>query len=75
MKNLIAQLDSERCSGCGRCISVCPYQLFLFETRQWKKRAVLQDPDRCTGCQLCVAKCPVDALTLVARAKRSDLIK
>ncbi|MBP9905141.1 MAG: 4Fe-4S binding protein [Rhodoferax sp.] len=65
MAKLVAQVNTERCTGCGRCISVCPLALFVFETHDWKKRSVLREPSRCTGCDRCVAKCPVNALSLV----------
>ena len=60
----IAHIDPARCSGCGRCISACALRLIAFETRDWKKRAVLQDPARCTGCGDCAARCPVNAINL-----------
>ena len=60
----IAFIDPARCTGCGRCISACALRLIAFETKDWKKRSVVQDPARCTGCGDCAARCPVDAIRL-----------
>jgi NAD-dependent dihydropyrimidine dehydrogenase PreA subunit len=60
----IARIDPARCTGCGRCISACALRLIAFDTRDGKKRAVLQAPARCTGCGDCAARCPVDAISL-----------
>ena len=57
-------IDPERCTGCGRCIAVCPERVLTFETQHWKKSAVLADAPSCTGCALCAARCPFDAITM-----------
>jgi len=62
----IARIETSRCSGCGRCISACDLRLFAFETRHWKKRAVLSDPSSCTGCGQCEARCSTAAISMVA---------
>jgi ferredoxin len=71
----IAHIDPARCTGCGRCISACALRLIAFETKDWKKRSVLQEPTHCTGCDDCVARCPVNAITLASahQGRRSPL--
>ena len=64
----IPLIDTARCSGCGRCIAACPLPLFVFETKAWRKTAVLQDMDRCTGCGKCEIRCPVEAIAMFPRA-------
>lgn len=64
MTHPIAQIDPERCTGCGRCIAACDLRLIAFETRDWKKRSVVQDPERCSGCGDCASRCPVNAISL-----------
>jgi ferredoxin len=64
MTHPIAQIDPARCTGCGRCISACDLRLIAFETRDWKKRSVVQDPGHCTGCGDCASRCPVNAISL-----------
>ncbi|NCP39815.1 MAG: 4Fe-4S dicluster domain-containing protein [Rhodoferax sp.] len=61
----VAHIDTARCSGCGRCISACDLRLFVFETHNWRKRAVLQDSEQCSGCGVCVARCSTGALGMV----------
>jgi ferredoxin len=64
MAHPIAHIDPARCTGCGRCISACALRLIAFETKDWKKRAVVQDPGHCTGCGDCASRCPVGAISL-----------
>lgn len=66
-KRLLAQIDPQRCTGCGRCIAACPLPIIAFETQAWRKYAVLQDAPRCTGCSVCEPVCPVGAITLAQR--------
>ena len=56
-----AEIDSKRCSACGRCKDVCSY--FAVEVRG----KVYSITDRCDGCGLCREVCPRGAIALVAR--------
>lgn len=60
----LPDIDPARCTGCGRCIAVCPVHVLSFETVRWTKFAVLADADPCTGCSLCQARCPFNAITM-----------
>ena len=51
-------LNLETCIGCGRCLEVCPHQVF---TRDGKK-VRLADRDACMECGACALNCPVAAL-------------
>ena len=64
----IAHIDATRCSGCGRCISACAPGLFAFETRAWKKTAVMHDADQCSGCGKCAAICIIGAISMEKQA-------
>ena len=51
------------CVSCGRCVEVCPRQIFVSEAvrlyeRGAKKHAVRLDVTRCDGCGACSAVCP-----------------
>ena len=51
------------CISCGRCVEVCPRQLFVSEAvrlyeRGAKKQAMRLDVTRCDGCGACSAVCP-----------------
>ncbi|HIJ81347.1 MAG TPA: 4Fe-4S binding protein [Desulfuromonadales bacterium] len=50
------------CSGCGRCVSVCPEKLFSLVVTGYHKTASISDSGRCTFCLKCVNDCPVAAL-------------
>lgn len=50
-------LLQERCTGCGYCVLVCPYDALT--THGWAEL----DPAKCTDCNLCVYACPSDCFT------------
>jgi heterodisulfide reductase subunit A2 len=53
---LIAVVDSQRCSACGRCIHICP-----FGAASWKDNHGIPvayiNPAECKGCGLCSSSC------------------
>ena len=53
-------IDSEVCSGCKLCITVCPYRAVTFD--QKKKTSVVNEAI-CRGCGTCAAACPSGAAT------------
>ncbi|OGW38355.1 MAG: ferredoxin [Nitrospirae bacterium GWC2_56_14] len=54
------QFFSDKCTGCGRCVEVCPHG--VFEMRD--KRANLIDRDRCMECGACAKNCEFNAITV-----------
>lgn len=56
------ELDSEKCTGCGICIEVCPHP--VFDLHEGKVRIV--SPDSCMECGACALNCPEEALTVNA---------
>jgi NAD-dependent dihydropyrimidine dehydrogenase PreA subunit len=56
------QLAELLCIGCGRCLEVCPHQVFVMTG----KKAQLADLDACMECGACALNCPVAALTVEA---------
>lgn len=59
---------SEKCVGCGKCTTVCPFGALSLVNR----KAVASSA--CTMCGACVSQCPVGALSLPASgAVKKDL--
>lgn len=56
----VAQVVGELCSGCGICLSVCPYDALSLNA---EKLAEVSEA-LCEGCGTCIASCPSGALTL-----------
>lgn len=56
------QLDQSACIGCGRCLQVCPHQVFAEDDRKVR----LADRDACIECGACALNCPVRAITVDA---------
>jgi electron transport complex protein RnfB len=56
----VAWIDESRCTGCARCLPVCPVDAIVGAPRLM--HTVLAA--RCTGCELCIAPCPVDCIEL-----------
>jgi len=56
---MAARVDSEKCTGCGVCVDVCPLEAISLNDGM----AVI-DEDTCTDCSLCVNECPNDAISL-----------
>jgi len=56
-------LDSERCSGCGMCLEVCPHAVLA---GGGDRKVTIADRDACMECGACARNCPTAALTVNA---------
>ncbi len=54
-------IDSNRCSGCGLCVNICPYQAITLVNNVAEIDKIL-----CRGCGMCASICPSSAATLQA---------
>lgn len=54
--------NESECVDCGACISICPRDVFSFDS---EFRIIVAD-ERCILCGKCVEACPHDALTMPA---------
>jgi len=49
---------SDKCTGCLRCIEVCPHEVFV----RHEKIVAVSDRDLCMECGACMMNCPSDAI-------------
>ncbi len=61
---IIAVVDSNKCSECGVCVSICPYSAPAFATGGRFEGKAEVNAVLCKGCGLCVASCRSGALHL-----------
>ena len=64
----LAQVDNEKCTGCGTCQIVCPTKAI----RVVKKKARVNEK-KCLACPNCTDSCPEAALTLIQRTEPRTL--
>lgn len=69
MTTRIPHINASRCSGCGRCIAICPLRLFAFESQGWRKVSALQDSEACNGCGKCATHCPLEVIQMQRAAR------
>ncbi|MBA3065958.1 4Fe-4S binding protein [bacterium] len=61
LKNVATlKLDTEKCTGCGMCETVCPHSVFIFK----EGKAIISDLDACMECGACALNCPAGALSV-----------
>ena len=63
LKNVVTlKLNDEKCTGCGRCIEVCPHNVFSLDGG----KAHIIDRDACMECGACEGNCPFSAIYVKA---------
>lgn len=59
LKNVVTlNLNSDKCMGCGKCLEVCPHN--VFEMKNGKAEII--DKNSCMECGACSKNCPFKAL-------------
>lgn len=56
------EYDSQKCTGCRRCVEVCPHGVFIVP----EKRAAVTDRDLCMECGACALNCDAGAISVEA---------
>lgn len=56
---MAAEVNSDKCTGCGLCVEVCPVEAIKVEDD-----VAVVDADECTDCGACVDQCPNEAISL-----------
>ncbi|HNX25125.1 MAG TPA: mercury methylation ferredoxin HgcB [Spirochaetota bacterium] len=63
LKNITTlQVFPDKCTGCGRCMEVCPHAVFKLED----KKVTITDKDRCMECGACEKNCDFGAISVKA---------
>jgi ferredoxin len=72
--NFVPDLDTEACSGCGKCVAACPVEAMTLISANHPDRPKVKvaklDSRICLGCGVCVPVCPEDNIRLVNRTER-----
>ena len=73
--NFLPTADEGQCTGCGRCVNVCPIEAMRLVSANDRarpgRRVARVDVQTCLGCGVCIRACPTKgALQLAARARR-----
>lgn len=53
-------LEKDKCTGCKRCVEVCPHGVFEIVTN----RANIINKDSCMECGACAQNCAFEAITV-----------
>jgi len=56
---MAAQVDSEKCTGCGECVEACPLSAIEIQDG-----LAVVDEEVCGDCGACVDVCPSEAITV-----------
>jgi ferredoxin len=72
--NYLPRVDASLCTGCGKCVVVCPVEAMGLVAagdpqRKTRKKARL-DETVCLGCGICVRNCGERAIALAPRKER-----
>jgi ferredoxin len=72
--NYLPEVAEDACSGCGKCVEVCPVEAMGLvsagDPKQSRKKKARVDERLCLGCGVCVRVCQRNALLLKPRAER-----
>jgi ferredoxin len=72
--NFISKTDKDKCTGCGKCVEVCPVNAMSLvsanDPAKPKKKKSRLDTELCVGCGVCALKCPAEAIEMTNRGTR-----
>ncbi len=59
---ITSRVDPNRCTSCGICAKVCPYNAIMVDKKSKQPAVVIEAA--CAGCGTCAAECPFDAIEM-----------
>jgi formate hydrogenlyase subunit 6/NADH:ubiquinone oxidoreductase subunit I len=72
--NFLPQVQAEECTGCGKCVSVCPVEAMALvsanDPHHPNRKQARVDEELCLGCGVCTRVCNQHGITLRARPQR-----
>ena len=72
--NFIPRINSESCTGCGKCVEACPVEAMALvsaeDPKRPKRKTARLIEDSCLGCGVCVRACSSGSLSLRSRPAR-----
>jgi len=86
IKNGIANIDKDKCTGCSRCVSVCPKNIIELVPSENSVTVACSSQDKgvltknycsvgCIGCKICEKKCEFDAIKVENNVAHIDYEK
>lgn len=55
------KINSNKCTGCGKCRVVCPGSLLVKDKES--NKTFIRHPDECWGCTSCLKECNYEAIS------------
>ncbi len=69
-KNVIAQVDKNRCRGCGQCMEICPFAAVEMMAGDFTEQETAHIIEmHCQGCGNCLSVCPTGAVDLLHKTE------
>ncbi len=72
--SFIPEINSDSCTGCGKCVAICPVEAMTLvsanDPEKAKKKKASLNKDTCLGCGLCVRACQEGSLKLKSLPQR-----